>query len=88
MTTMTTDTLPTEFALRRDDLRLAELVGFLAGFPTLDALEVIQHNDEPDPLARVARALVPINRYNAGRAATHRSPPTPRRPLDDVLRFC
>ena len=70
MTTMTTDTLPTEFALRRDDLRLAELVGFLAGFPTLDALEVIQHNDEPDPLARVARALVQINRYNAGREAT------------------
>ena len=69
MTTMTTETLP-EIALRRDDLRLAELVGFLASFPTLDALEVIQHNDEPDPLARVARALVQINRYNAGREAT------------------
>ena len=66
---MTTATLQLENELRRDDLRLAELVGFLAGFPTLDALEVIQRHDEPDPLARVARALVQINRYNAARAA-------------------
>ena len=64
---MTTATLQPETELRRDDLRLAELVGFLAGFPTLDALEVIQGHDDPDPLARVARALLEIkhiNRYN------------------------
>jgi hypothetical protein len=66
---MTTATLQPETALRRDDLRLAELVGFLAGFPTLDALDVIQQHDEPDPLARVARALVQIKRYNAARVA-------------------
>jgi len=66
---MSTATLQPETELRRDDLRLAELVGFLAGFPTLDALEVIQRHDEPDPLARVARALVQINHYNAARAA-------------------
>ena len=66
---MTTATLQPETALRRDDLRLAELVGFLAGFPTLDALEVIQRHDDPDPLARIARALVQINRYNASREA-------------------
>jgi hypothetical protein len=30
---------------------------------------VIQRHDEPDPLARVARALVQINHYNAARAA-------------------
>ena len=65
---MSTATLQPETELRRDDLRLAELVGFLAGFPTLDALEVIQRHDEPDPLARVARALVQINHYNAARA--------------------
>ena len=66
---MSTATLQPETELRRDDLRLAELVGFLAGFPTLDALEVIQRHDETDPLARVARALVQINHYNAARAA-------------------
>ena len=66
---MSTATLQPETELRRDDLRLAELVGFLAGFPPLDALEVIQRHDEPDPLARVARALVQINHYNAARAA-------------------
>ncbi len=66
---MSTATLQPETELRRDDLRLAELVGFLAGFPTHDALEVIQRHDEPDPLARVARALVQINHYNAARAA-------------------
>ena len=65
---MSTATLQPETELRRDDLRLAELVGFLAGFPTLDALEVIQRHDEPYPLARVARALVQINHYNAARA--------------------
>ena len=54
---MTTATLQPETELRRDDLRLAELVGFLAGYPTLDALEVIQAHDDPDPLARVAHAL-------------------------------
>jgi len=70
---MTTATLQPETELRRDDLRLAELVGFLAGYPTLDALEVIQAHDEPDPLARVARALLQIkqlNRYNVARPAT------------------
>jgi hypothetical protein len=69
---MTTATLQPETELRRDDLRLAELVGFLAGYPTLDALEVIQAHDDPDPLARVARALVRIkriNRYNGAHSA-------------------
>jgi hypothetical protein len=61
---MSTATLQPEAEIRRDDLRLAELVGFLSGYPTLDALEVIQANDDPDPLARVARALVRINRLH------------------------
>ena len=59
---MATATLQHEAVIRRDDLRLAELVGFLAGYPTLDALEVIQTQEDRDPLARVARALVQINR--------------------------
>ena len=59
---MATATLQHESSIRRDDLRLAELVGFLAGYPTLDALEVIQHHDDRDPLARVAHALVQIKR--------------------------
>lgn len=61
---MSTATLQPEAEIRRDDLRLAELVGFLSGYPTLDALEVIQANDDPDPLVRVARALVRINRLH------------------------
>ena len=61
---MTTATLQSETELRRDDLRLAELVGFLAGFPTLDALEVLQAHDNPDPLERVAHALVQIKQIN------------------------
>ena len=61
---MSTATLHADTELRRDDLRLAELVGFLSGYPTLDALEVIQANDDPDPLARVARALVRIKQLN------------------------
>jgi hypothetical protein len=66
---MSTATLQPDIEIRRDDLRLAELVGFLSGYPTLDALEVIQANDDPDPLARVARALVRINRLNRRIAA-------------------
>ena len=69
---MTTATLQSDTELRRDDLRLAELVGFLAGYPTLDALEVIQAHDNPDPLERVAHALVQIkqiNRHNVVRPA-------------------
>jgi hypothetical protein len=61
---MTTATLQPDTELRRDDLRLAELVGFLSGYPTLDALEVIQGNEDPDPLARVARALLRIKQLN------------------------
>ena len=61
---MTTATLQPETELRRDDLRLAELVGFLSGFPTLDALEVIQGHDDPDPLGRVAHALLQIKQLN------------------------
>lgn len=53
---------------RRDDLRLAELVGFLAGYPTLDALDVVRRADEVDPLARVARALVEINAQSGRKA--------------------
>ena len=61
---MSAATLHADTEIRRDDLRLAELVGFLSGYPTLDALEVIQANDDPDPLARVARALVRIKQLN------------------------
>jgi hypothetical protein len=61
---MSTATLQPDTEIRRDDLRLAELVGFLSGYPTLDALEVIQAHDDPDPLARVARALVRIKQIN------------------------
>lgn len=61
---MSIATLQPDIEIRRDDLRLAELVGFLSGYPTLDALEVIQANDDPDPLARVARALVRIKQLN------------------------
>lgn len=71
---MTTATLQPATELRRDDLRLAELVGFLSGYPTLDALEVIQGHDDPDPLARVARALLQINHINRCNGA----PPTIR----------
>lgn len=70
---MSTATLQADAELRRDDLRLAELVGFLSGYPTLDALEVIQANEDPDPLARVARALVRINHLNR-----HTEPSTTR----------
>ena len=67
---MSIATLQPDIEIRRDDLRLAELVGFLSGYPTLDALEVIQANDDPDPLARVARALVRINHLNRHTASS------------------
>ena len=67
---MSIATLQPDIEIRRDDLRLAELVGFLSGYPTLDALEVIQANADPDPLARVARALVRINPLNRPTASS------------------
>ena len=67
---MATAILQQATALRRDDVRLAELVGFLAGYPTLDALEVVQTQEDRDPLARVAAALVRIKRSRNGIATT------------------
>ncbi len=49
---------------RHDDLRLAELVSFLTGYPALDALTLVRSTHETDPLARVARVLVHIKLVN------------------------
>lgn len=71
---MTTATLHrNEVGTHRDDLRLAELVGFLAGYPALDALNLVRAAPDPDPLARVARALVSIKK-----SAAAPSPQLPR----------
>jgi hypothetical protein len=66
---MTAATLPrTHTEGRREDLRLAELVGFLAGYPTLDALDLVRLAEDTDPIARVARALVQISATHAREA--------------------
>lgn len=49
---------------RHDDLRLAELVSFLTGYPALDALTLVRSTQDADPLARVARVLVHIKLVN------------------------
>jgi hypothetical protein len=55
--------MPPAIDLTHDDVRLAELVGFLADHDPLDAFEVLGPPTGEDALERVARAMVRLRHH-------------------------